>query len=44
MSSDEDEKREPQDRSMQERQQAKVFSKLVAEDDSDDSLPEVETP
>ena len=30
--------------SIQERQQAKVFSKLVQEDDDEESLPEVETP
>lgn len=32
------------DLSIQERQQASVFSKLVQDDDDDDTLPEVETP
>ncbi len=41
-SSDHDDGRE--DRSIQERQQAKVFSKLVREEDDEDSIPEVETP
>lgn len=32
------------ERSIQERQQAKVFSKLVRNDDDEDSLPDVDTP